>query len=177
MLRQESVDKSIKVFTNNKRFEYNPGRTINVRGELMDSRESKDSGDSGSKPDTSHLNSHVVSGKKSSNKLVVWLVSLVVVAAAGFAGFYFYKTNVLDKDNNKEATVKTSPSKSPEPKKLQPEEQMTATLDNGIAKEMEELKKGDDTTVLKNSTQAAISVGIGEDNMKELERLKNEEAS
>ena len=142
----------------------------------MDSRESKDSGDSGFKPDTSHLNTHVVSGKKSGSKLLVWLVALVVVVTAGAAGFYFYKTNVLDKDNE-EATVKVSPSKSPEPKKLQPEEQMSATLDDGIAKELEELKKGDDTSVIKNSTQAAISVGIGEDNMKELERLKDEEAN
>lgn len=142
----------------------------------MDARESRDSDDSGSKPDTSHLNTHVVSGKKSGSKLLVWLVVLVVVVAAGAAGFYFYKTNVLDK-NNQETSVKPSPSKSPEPKRLQPEEQMTATLDDGIAKELDELKKGDDTTAIKNSTQAAISVGIGEDNMKELERLKNEESN
>lgn len=143
----------------------------------MDARDSKDSNDSGPKPDTSHLNSHVVSGKKSgSKKLLVWLVVLVVVVAAGAAGFYFYKTNVLD-ERDQETAVKTSPSASPQPKKLQPEEQMSATLDDGIAKEMEELKSGDDTTVIKNSTQAAISVGIGEDNMKELERLKDEEAN
>lgn len=140
----------------------------------MDSRESKDSGDSGSKPDTSHLNSHVVSGKKSSSKLLVSLVVLVVVVAAGAAGYFFYKTNVLDKDSG-EAAVTTSPSKSPAPKTLKPEEQMTASLDDGIAKEMDELKKGDDTSAIKNSTLAASSVGIGEANMKELERLSNEE--
>lgn len=135
----------------------------------MDSREPKDSYDTGTKPDTSHLNSHVASGKKSSSKLLVWLVVLVVVVTAVAAGFYFYKTNVLDKEDNKETAVKTAPSKSPEPKKLQPEEQMTATLDDGIAKEMEELKKGDDTTAIKNSTQAASSVGsnLDEDQLKE----------
>lgn len=135
----------------------------------MDSREPKDSYDSGTKPDTSHLNSHVVSGKKSSSKLFFWLVGLVVVIITITASFYLYKTNVLDNEVSIETTVKTSSQKSLEPKKQKPEEQMSATLNDGIAKEMEELKKGDDTTAIKNSTQAAISVGsnLDEDKLKD----------
>ncbi len=140
------------------------------KGKCMDSRDKRDSDDSVYVPDTSHLDTKVVTGKKkSSKKPLAWLVVLVLVVAAG-AGAYFYKTNVLDKDAN-ETVVTPTPTPSPTPKKLTAEEQMTAQLTGGVKKEIEELKKHDDnaTTAIKNSTQAAISVGgnLHEDELKD----------
>lgn len=135
----------------------------------MDSREKRDSDDTGNSPDTSHLGTKVVTGKKSSKRPLVLLLVLVVVVALG-VGAYFYKTSVLDKDTDKEAAVKTSPSPSAAPKQLSPEEQMTAQLTNGVDSELKELKKDDGANdAIKNSTQAAASVGkdLHEDELKD----------
>jgi hypothetical protein len=82
----------------------------------------------------------------------------VVVAALVAAGLYLYKVNVLDPQAKKEAAVKPTPT--PTPKRLSPEEQMSKTLTDGVDKQLAEMKKDDGhEDALKNSTQAAISVG------------------
>lgn len=143
----------------------------------MDSRENKGSDDSGLKPDTSHLNTRVVTGKKSSKSVLVWVVVLVVIVVAAVAGYYFYKTNVIDKQDNNGSANNVSQSPSPTPKKLTSEEQMSAALEDGVKKQIAELSKDDEAAkeAIRKSTQAAASVGIGDENMKELERIRDEE--
>lgn len=125
----------------------------------MESRETRDSDSNEPEQDTSHLSTKAAGRKKSSRKLVIALVLLVVVVAVA-AGLYLYKIKVLDPQAAREQAALVKPSPSPTPKKLTPEEQMTKTLTDGVEKEMAELKKDDGSKdAIKNSTQAAISVG------------------
>lgn len=136
----------------------------------MESRENREPVSHEPGQDTSHLSAPAKSGTKSKKPLVLLLV-VVLVGAAVAGGLYLYKVNVLD-PQAKEAAMKSAVKPSPSPKRLKPEEVMNKVLIDAASKEIEELKKGDDSTAVKNSTQAALSVG-GNIDVSSLEKYKD----
>src|SRR6478609_7423124 len=109
----------------------------------------KPSSDDTGTPDTSHLSSSSVVAKKSKSKLPLLLLVVLLVVAA-LAAAYYYKTTVMDKQGKDNVTTNT-PSPKPTPKKLTPEEQMSATLTDGVKKEIAELQDENHDKVAKDA--------------------------
>jgi uncharacterized protein HemX len=131
----------------------------------MDSHKEKDSDESAT-PDTSHLATTSKKSKKSNKKLVIILVALVVVVVAALGGGLYYK-KVQDDQKAKDAAAATAAATASKP--LTSEEKMTATLTDGVKKQISIYEQDDGKAAIENSTTAAQNIGrnLNESDLKE----------